>query len=161
MGGSAKAAKATTKKPAKATKRSRSSSSSDSSSSSSSSSSESDSSSTSDSSSESSSDDSESASSTDSDGDSGDGGLLAEKCQLEKHQKEALAKLQQLEIGLEPYVATNIGMLQAQRQQQQAALDQKVVARFKEIYMEYVTTGFGSDLDALRKEGAMDDEGLD
>ncbi|KAJ1730253.1 hypothetical protein LPJ61_003115, partial [Coemansia biformis] len=80
---------------------------------------------------------------------------------LEKRQKEALAKLQQLEIGLEPYVATNIGMLQAQRQQQQAALDQKVVARFKEIYMEYVTMGFGSDLDALRKEGAMDDEGLD
>ncbi|KAJ2800378.1 hypothetical protein H4R21_003197, partial [Coemansia helicoidea] len=105
--------------------------------------------------------DSSSSSESDSDSESSSDELPKETQQLAKRQKEALAKLQQLEIGLEPHVATNLDLLQVQRQKQQASLDQQAQSRFREIYMDYVTTGFGADLDALRKDGAMDDEGLD
>ncbi|KAJ2308476.1 hypothetical protein IWW55_000413 [Coemansia sp. RSA 2706] len=50
-------------------------------------------------------------------------------------------------------------MVQLQKQSQSA--DQNVKARFKELYMDYVTSAFGGDLDALRKEETIDDEGLD
>ncbi|KAJ2439910.1 hypothetical protein IWW46_004226 [Coemansia sp. RSA 2440] len=51
-------------------------------------------------------------------------------------------------------------MVDLQKQSESAA-DPKVKARFKELYMEYMTEGFGSDLDALRKEEKIDDEGLE
>ncbi|PIA18560.1 hypothetical protein COEREDRAFT_79607 [Coemansia reversa NRRL 1564] len=148
-----------------------SSSSSSSSKSSASSSSDSDSSSSEDSSSSSSEDsgsssseDSSSSSSEDSDSDSDIGensGLPKGLQYLEENQKQAQDNIQRLKSGLEGYVATNIDMVQAQHHQEQSEIDERIKSRFKEIYMEYATTAFGSDLDTIRKEEDIDDEGLE
>ncbi|KAJ1863990.1 hypothetical protein LPJ78_003666 [Coemansia sp. RSA 989] len=50
-------------------------------------------------------------------------------------------------------------MLQLQKKQAEA--DSHIKSRFKELYMSYLTEGFGSDLDMLRKKEDIDEEGLE
>ncbi|KAJ2720644.1 hypothetical protein GGI07_004489 [Coemansia sp. Benny D115] len=77
---------------------------------------------------------------------------------METAQNEATRRVRDLETGLERFVATNLDLVQAG---QSESVDPQIQARFKEVYMEYVTMGFGSDLDALRKEEEIGDEGLE
>ncbi|KAI9504432.1 hypothetical protein BX070DRAFT_222174 [Coemansia spiralis] len=48
-----------------------------------------------------------------------------------------------------------------QQQKRNIDIDRITQTKFKELYMEYVTTGFGTDLDILRKEENIDDSGLE
>ncbi|KAJ2083366.1 hypothetical protein H4R24_000843 [Coemansia sp. RSA 988] len=107
---------------------------------------------------------SDTSSSEDSDSDSDNGessGLPKDLQYLEKNQKQSLDNVQRLKGGLEGYVARNIDMVQAHQQKTHSETDERIKSRFKEIYMEYVTTAFGSDLDTIRKEEDIDDEGLE
>ncbi|KAJ2385226.1 hypothetical protein H4S02_004439 [Coemansia sp. RSA 2611] len=138
-----------------------SSSSSSSSDSDSSSSSDSDSSSSSENDSDGSSDsDSDSSSDSDSDSDS-DNDTPKEIKHLAKHQANATRSLKKIEGELSGYVATNLDLVQQRKESNQQETDLRVAAKFKEIYMDYITTGFGADLDTLRKEGDINDETLE
>ncbi|KAI7822291.1 hypothetical protein BX661DRAFT_187637 [Kickxella alabastrina] len=107
--------------------------------------------------------DSDSDSDSESKANSGsDSDLPKETKQFEKLQREAARTLQNLESGLENYVATNLDLVQHMHKvADSSAADLLIQAKFKEVYMDYVTTGFGADLDALRKEEEIDDEGLE
>ncbi|KAJ2399011.1 hypothetical protein GGI23_002904 [Coemansia sp. RSA 2559] len=115
----------------------------------------------SDSSIDSDSDDSDSSSeSSDSPSEDSEDELPQSAKQLASQQKRTLAQVQTIKRGLLPYVATNIDLMQ----QQKAArtdVDRTTKEKFKQLYMEHVTTGFGTDLDRLRKEDDIDEDGLE
>ncbi|KAJ2778019.1 hypothetical protein GGI15_004314 [Coemansia interrupta] len=80
---------------------------------------------------------------------------------LKRQQKEAELLVRDIETGLENYVATNLDMVRYKQLNTEETEDQRVQKRFKEIYMDYVATGFSADLDLLRKESEIDDDGLE
>ncbi|KAJ1723471.1 hypothetical protein LPJ53_002179 [Coemansia erecta] len=80
---------------------------------------------------------------------------------LEGQQKEAELLVRDIETGLENYVATNLDMVRHMQLNTEETVDQRIQKKFKEIYMDYVATGFGADLDLLRKESEIDDDGLE
>ncbi|KAJ2818392.1 hypothetical protein IWW50_005835, partial [Coemansia erecta] len=90
-----------------------------------------------------------------------DSDLPKETKHLEQRHRAATHELDSLTKGLSGYVATNLSMVELQTQASDPSADSKVKTRFKELYMEYVTEGFGADLDVLRKGETIDDEGLE
>ncbi|KAJ2058106.1 hypothetical protein GGI17_005231 [Coemansia sp. S146] len=108
--------------------------------------------------------DSSSSSESDSDSDSdsdADSDTPKEIKHLAKHQSDATRNLKKIEGELSGYVATNLDLVQQRKDNNQLETDLRVAAKFKEIYMDYITTGFGADLDTLRKEGDINDETLE
>ncbi|KAJ2867444.1 hypothetical protein GGH94_000833 [Coemansia aciculifera] len=110
--------------------------------------------------------DSSSSSSSESDFDSdsdsdADSDTPKEIKHLAKHQSDAARNLKKIEGELSGYVATNLDLVQQRKDTNQLEADLRVAAKFKEIYMDYITTGFGADLDTLRKEGDINDETLE
>ncbi|KAJ2886787.1 hypothetical protein H4R27_000404 [Coemansia aciculifera] len=103
---------------------------------------------------------SESDSDSDSDSDA-DSDTPKEIKHLAKHQSDATRNLKKIEGELSGYVATNLDLVQQRKDTNQLEADLRVAAKFKEIYMDYITTGFGADLDTLRKEGDINDETLE
>ncbi|KAJ2705397.1 hypothetical protein FB645_002477 [Coemansia sp. IMI 203386] len=101
-------------------------------------------------------------SNTDSDSDDDDDmGIEKETMQLDKKHEQATLKVRDLETGLQEYVATNLDLVRYKQISDQTSTDQQLQEKFKKIYMDYVTNGFGADLDTLRKEHEIDDEGLE
>ncbi|KAJ1840600.1 hypothetical protein LPJ73_006373 [Coemansia sp. RSA 2703] len=88
-------------------------------------------------------------------------GSESEIDRLEGQRKAAELLVRNIETGLEDYVATNLDMVQYRELNTEETADQRVQKKFKEIYMDYVATGFGADLDLLRKESEIDDDGLE
>ncbi|KAJ2743776.1 hypothetical protein GGI20_003499 [Coemansia sp. BCRC 34301] len=115
--------------------------------------------------SDSSSSDSDSDSSSDSescsDSDPGSDDVPNEIKHLAKHQADATRSVKTIEGMLKGYVATNLDLVQQRKDSSQLEADPRVEAKFKEIYMDYITTGFGADLDTLRKEGDINDDTLE
>ncbi|KAJ1868677.1 hypothetical protein H4R99_004267 [Coemansia sp. RSA 1722] len=103
---------------------------------------------------------SDTGSNTDSDSDD-DMGIEKETMQLDKKHEQATLKVRDLETGLQEYVATNLDLVRYKQISDQTSTDQQAQEKFKKIYMDYVTNGFGADLDTLRKEHEIDDEGLE
>ncbi|KAJ2552598.1 hypothetical protein EV175_003255 [Coemansia sp. RSA 1933] len=79
---------------------------------------------------------------------------------LANKQKQTLSQIQAIKTGLLPYVATNLDLMQQQKASR-TDVDRTTRDKFKELYMEHVTTGFGTDLDRLRKEDDIDEDGLE
>ncbi|KAJ2688131.1 hypothetical protein GGH99_003100 [Coemansia sp. RSA 1285] len=78
-----------------------------------------------------------------------------------KEQKAALSQVQTIKQGLAPYVATNLDLMNQQKTSSLVDADRTTKEKFKALYMDHVTTGFGTDLDRLRKEEDIDEEGLE
>lgn len=98
-------------------------------------------------------DEEESSSSSSSDEEDDD--LPPQTKQFQTGHKNASDSLKSLQSQLTGYVSTNLDLVLSQTTDTQQ-MDSEIKTKFKQIYMDYVTSGFGTDLDELRKQGDID-----
>ncbi|KAJ1953359.1 hypothetical protein EC988_003039 [Linderina pennispora] len=80
---------------------------------------------------------------------------------LTNKQKTAKVRRRRFQRQLSGKIATNFDLLAQQRALTEEAEGRLTKDRFKKTYMDYVATGFGDDLDKLRKEEIIGEESLD